>query len=139
MRAARATGARRRTSPEPTRRADAHRLRAVGKTLVTGGNGFIGSAVVRLLAERGDDLRLTRRRRSRDENLAGVEYEAVECDILDRTAVRRALRGVDRVYHCAGLVSIRPADTERVFEVNVRGTRTVLEECLRADVERVVY
>ena len=111
----------------------------MGKTLVTGGNGFIGSAVVRLLAERGDELRLTRRRRSRDENLAGLEYEAVECDILDRQAVRRALRGVDRVYHCAGLVSIRPEDAERVFEVNVRGTRTVLEECLRADVERVVY
>ena len=109
------------------------------KTLVTGGNGFVGSAVTRLLAERGDDLRLTRRRRSRLDNLAGIEYEPVECDILDRSAVRRALRGVDRVYHCAGLVSLSRTDDERVFAVNAQGTRVVLEECLRAGVERVVY
>jgi dihydroflavonol-4-reductase len=110
-----------------------------GKTLVTGGNGFIGSAVVRLLAERGDELRLTRRRRSRLDNLKDLEHESVQCDILDRAAVRRALKGVDRVFHLAGLVSMRPEDSERLFEVNVGGTRTVLEECLRAGVERVVY
>jgi dihydroflavonol-4-reductase len=111
----------------------------VAKTLVTGGNGFLGSAVVRLLAERGDDLKLTRRRRSRLDNVKDVEHESVQCDVLDRTAVRRALRGVDRVFHIAGLVSMRPEDSERLFEVNVGGTRVVLEECLRAGVEQVVY
>jgi dihydroflavonol-4-reductase len=111
----------------------------VGRTLVTGGNGFIGAPVVRLLAERGDDLRLTRRRRSRWENVEGLDVETVECDVLDRMAVRRALKGVDRVFHVAGLASMRPDDDERVFEVNVGGTRMVLEECLRAGVERVVY
>jgi dihydroflavonol-4-reductase len=110
-----------------------------GKTLVTGGNGFLGSAVVRLLAQRGDELRLTRRRRSRLDNLKDLEHESVQCDVLDRPAVRRALKGVDRVFHVAGLVSMRPEDSERLFEVNVNGTRTVLEECLRAGVERVVY
>jgi dihydroflavonol-4-reductase len=59
--------------------------------------------------------------------------------VLDRASVRRALKGVDRVFHLAGLVSMRPEDDERLFEVNVTGTRTVLEECLRAGVERVVY
>jgi dihydroflavonol-4-reductase len=111
----------------------------MGKTLVTGGNGFIGSAVVRLLAERGDELRLTRRARSQVENVEDVEHETVKCDVLERASVRRALRGVDRVFHIAGLVSTRPSDAEALFEVNVRGTRTVLEECLRAEVERVVY
>src|SRR4051795_4314314 len=111
----------------------------VGKTLVTGGNGFIGSAVVRLLASRGDTLRLTRRRRSKLDNLSDVEHEAVQCDGLDRRSARRALKGVDRVFHVAGLVSMRPEDDERLFDVNVGGTRIVLEECLRAGVERVVY
>jgi dihydroflavonol-4-reductase len=111
----------------------------VGKTLVTGGNGFLGSAVVRLLAARGDALRLTRRRRSRLDNVQDVEHESVQCDVLDRAAVRRALKGVDRVFHIAGLVSMRPADDQRLFDVNVGGTKIVLEECLRADVERVVY
>jgi dihydroflavonol-4-reductase len=111
----------------------------VPKTLLTGGNGFIGSHVARLLLERGDDLRMTHRPRARMENVEGLEYESVECDVLDRRAVRRALKGVDRVFHVAGLVSTRPEDEDALYEVNVRGTRTVLEECLRADVERVVY
>jgi dihydroflavonol-4-reductase len=111
----------------------------VPKTLVTGGNGFLGSAVVRLLAARGDALRLTRRKRSKLDNIGGVEHEAVQCDVLDRAAVRRALRGVDRVYHVAGLVSMRQEDSQRLFDVNVGGTRIVMEECLRAGVEKVVY
>jgi dihydroflavonol-4-reductase len=111
----------------------------VPKTLVTGGNGFLGSALVRQLAERGDTLRLTRRRRSKLDNLKDVEHEVVQCDVLDRAAVRRALKGVDRVFHVAGLVSMRRDDSDKLFEVNVGGTRTVLEECLRAGVERVVY
>src|SRR5215212_5218766 len=109
------------------------------KTLVTGGAGFIGSHVVRALAGRGDDLRLTMRDSTKDENLAGLEYESVKCDLLDRRQVRRALRDVDRVFHCAGLTSLRSADAETLFEVNVGGTRNLLEECLRAEVERVVY
>src|SRR5437763_1345258 len=122
----------------PQRSLELTRTRVAG-TLVTGGNGFIGSALVRALADRGDDLRLTLRRRSRVEQLAGLEYERVECDITDRAAVRRAMRGVDRVFHAAGLASLRPADEELLFETNVVGTRTVLEEALRASVERVVY
>lgn len=108
------------------------------RTLVTGGTGLIGSHVVRLLVERGDDVRLATRQGSRLESLEGLDYEAVTCDILDRGAVRRALRGVDRVYHVAGLTSLR-ASAEQLFRVNVTGTRIVLEECLKAGVERVVH
>ena len=89
--------------------------------------------------ERGDELRLAMREDSRLDGIAELDYERVKCDILDRRQVRRALSGVERVFHCAGLTSLRPRDAERVFEVNAIGTRTVLEECLRAEVERVVY
>ena len=54
------------------------------KTLVTGGAGFIGSHVAHALAERGDELRLTVRDSTKEENLAGLEYETVKCDLLDR-------------------------------------------------------
>src|SRR5688500_6218345 len=109
------------------------------KTLVTGGAGFIGSHVTRALADRGDELRLTIRDSTKLENLEGLEHETVKCDLLDRRQVRRALRDVDRVFHCAGMTSLRTSDAERLFEVNVIATRNLLEECLRAGVERVVY
>jgi dihydroflavonol-4-reductase len=111
----------------------------VPKTLITGGAGFIGSHVARALALRGDELRLTVRDATKAENLVGLDYEPVRCDLLDRRQLRRALRDVDRVFHCAGMTSLRRADAERLFEVNVIGTRNLLEECLRAGVERVVY
>jgi dihydroflavonol-4-reductase len=106
-------------------------------TLVTGGTGLIGSHVARALARRGDSLRLTLRSSSRLDNLADLDYEPVRCDLLDRRAVRRALRGVDRVFHVAGHTSLR-ASRRRLDEANVKTTRVVLEESLRAGVERVV-
>ena len=108
-------------------------------TLVTGGSGFIGSHVVRALAERGDELRLLARRRSRLEHLDGVEFERAAGDVTDRRSVRQAMEGVGRVFHVAGTTSMRPQDRRRVFEINVKGTRVVLEEALAAGVERVVH
>ncbi|HVS28020.1 MAG TPA: NAD-dependent epimerase/dehydratase family protein [Solirubrobacteraceae bacterium] len=110
----------------------------MSKTLVTGATGMVGSHVARALAERGDDLRLTMRPDSGRDNLAGLEYEAVTCDILDRRAVRRAMKGVDRVFHIAGTTSLRMRP-ELVYRINVDGTQTVLEEALRAGVASVVH
>jgi dihydroflavonol-4-reductase len=117
----------------------APRLNAVASsTLITGASGLVGSHVARALAERGDDLRLLLRERSRLDNLSDLDYETAAGDILDRRSLRRALKGVDRVFHVAGMTSLR-ASVETLNRVNVEGTRTVLEECLRAGVERVVY
>jgi dihydroflavonol-4-reductase len=111
----------------------------MGVTLVTGGSGFIGSHLVRALAERGDELRLLARRSSSLDHLAGIEFERAYGDVTDRRAVRRATAGVERVFHVAGTTSLRASDRERVFDVNVRGTRVVLEEALGAGVERAVF
>ncbi|HEV2075305.1 MAG TPA: NAD-dependent epimerase/dehydratase family protein [Thermoleophilaceae bacterium] len=111
----------------------------MGKTLVTGASGFIGSHVARRLAERGDDLRITLRDGSSEEALGGLECERVRCDLLDRRAVRRALRDVERVFHVAGQTSLRRRDAELLYRVNVDATRLLMEECLSAGVERVVY
>jgi dihydroflavonol-4-reductase len=107
-------------------------------TLVTGATGFLGSHIARLLVERGDDVRVTVRRDSDLRALEGVELSTVRADVLERRAMRRALRGVDRVFHAAGTTNLR-LPREAVFALNVEGTRIVLEEALRAGVERVVY
>ena len=99
---------------------------------------MVGSHVARQLAQRGDDLKLVLRRTSRRDNLAGLDAKLVVGDLLDRAAVRRAMRGVDRVFHAAGLTSLR-ASPERLYRMNVETTRIVLEEALRAGVERAVF
>jgi dihydroflavonol-4-reductase len=111
----------------------------VGKTLVTGGSGFVGSHVVRALAARGDDLRLLVRRGSSLDHLADLEFERSSGDVLDRRAVTRAVKGADRVFHIAGSTSMLAHQRQKVFDLNVKGTRLVLEESLREGVERVVF
>src|SRR5947209_4364340 len=120
----------------PTARS-AHRLhRDVAGTLLTGATGFIGSHLARLLVQRGDELRVLVRKRSRRGVPTELEVEQVEGDVLDRRAVRRAMRGIERVFHVAGTTSLVQS-RERVFALNVEGTRIVLEEALRAGVQDV--
>jgi dihydroflavonol-4-reductase len=108
------------------------------RTLVTGATGFLGSHVVRLLVRRGDEVRALVRPTSDLHGLAELDVASTRGDVLDRRAVRRALRGVDRVFHVAGTTNLR-LPREETFALNVEGTRIVLEEALRAGVERVVH
>ena len=99
---------------------------------------MIGSHVAGRLLERGDDLRATVREGSRVDSLEGLGVKTVRADIRDRRAVRRALRGAERVFHVAGATNLMLPRAE-AFSLNVEGTRIVLEEALRAGVKRVVY
>ncbi len=110
---------------------------ALSITLVTGATGLVGSHVTRQLVERGDRVRVTVRTGSILDQIEGLDLETARCDILDRQAVRRAMRDVTRVFHVAGLTSLR-AGADALYRVNVDGTKIVLEEALRAGAERVV-
>lgn len=111
----------------------------VAKTLLTGATGFLGSHLARALAARGDELRLLIRRGSNADHLAELDYERATGDVTDRRAVRRAMEGVERVFHVAGRTSLRSRDQAAVFAVNLRGARIVFEEALAAGVERLVH
>jgi dihydroflavonol-4-reductase len=109
------------------------------KTLVTGGSGFIGSAVVLELLRRGQPVRALVRSRQRPGNLAGVDVELVEGDLLDGDSLRRALQGCNRVYHIAAVYANWLPDRSVMLRTNVQGTRNMLQACLESGVERVVY
>jgi dihydroflavonol-4-reductase len=110
----------------------------VGRTLITGASGFIGSRVARLLVARGDEVSVLVRSSSATRLLDGLPLELRRGDICDRRAVRRAMRGIERVFHIAGTTSMT-LPRERAFALNLEGTRIVLEESLRAGVSRAVY
>ena len=96
-------------------------------TLVTGATGFVGSHVARALVARGDTVRATVRANSNLAPLDGLELETSVAELTDRRAVRRALRGVTRVFHVAGSTNLR-ASSEALFDANVVATRVLLEE-----------
>jgi dihydroflavonol-4-reductase len=106
------------------------------KACVTGATGFVGGHVVRLLAERGDDVRATFRDAQRLGRLEGIDAEAVKADVLDRGALRRAVRGCEIVFHAAGRVNSRPAD--QVWKINALSPRLVVEAAAAEGVRRVV-
>ncbi|HWE15458.1 MAG TPA: NAD-dependent epimerase/dehydratase family protein [Solirubrobacteraceae bacterium] len=108
------------------------------RTLVTGATGFIGSHVARLLVQRGDDVHVLVRPGSPTRSIDELDLWVIPGDILDRRSVRRAMRGVDRVFHVAGCADLR-APRAAIMSVAVEGTTIVLEEAARAGVERAVY
>src|SRR5881227_967423 len=99
---------------------------AMPRTLVTGGTGFIGSHVTRLLVARGDEVTVTTRPGSNLAALAGLPLRTVRADVRDRRAVRRAMQGVQRLFHLAGTTHFATS-REEAFALNVEGTRIVLE------------
>ncbi len=106
------------------------------KVLVTGATGFVGAHVVRALSRRGADVRVTYRDPVRLQALAGITYTRTRTDVLDPRAMRRALRGVEILFHVAGYVGSRPV--ERVWELNAHGPVIAVEAAAAEGVQRVV-
>lgn len=106
---------------------------------VTGGTGHIGNALVRLLVSSGDDVRVAVPPGEDLAPLEGLPVDAVEADVRNIDSLREAFGGCDVVYHLAGVVSIWPGDGELLHQINVLGTRNVVNACLETGVRRLVY
>jgi 2-alkyl-3-oxoalkanoate reductase len=107
-----------------------------GPVLVTGGGGFLGTTIVRLLRERGIVVRTLARRRYAHLDELGVEQ--VEAEISDPRAVSHAVSGCDTVFHVAAKAGIWGPYRE-YYRINVEGTKQVIEACRRHSVRRLLY
>ena len=104
--------------------------------LVTGAGGFLGLYVVEQLTARGDRVRALCRGSYPQLDALGVE--TVRADLRDRPAVVDACRGMDAVFHIGGMTGIG-GRWKDYYEINVLGTRHVVEGCLAHGVGRLVY
>lgn len=104
--------------------------------LVTGGSGFIGQHLVAALAARGARVRVLDIR-CPTQMVADVQY--VEGSVLDAAAVRKAVDGVEQVYHLAGLPGMWMPDRQDFHRVNCQGTEIVLAAARAGQVQRFLH
>jgi dihydroflavonol-4-reductase len=107
--------------------------------LVTGGSGFLGSAIVRALLKRGLRVRTLVRSSSPSGNLEGLDCETVIGDLTDEPSLEAALRGVRHLFHAAADYRLWARDPSVILRVNVHGTRNLMRQALSAGVKRIVY
>lgn len=109
------------------------------KALVTGATGFIGFHVARQLKKSGFSVRAIVRKGSDISALKSLDIEPFIGDVRDFSSVCTALKGCRHLYHLAADYRIWVPDPERMYEINVQGTRKVMEAALKTGVEKVVY
>ena len=106
------------------------------KVCVTGATGFVGAHVTRTLVQQGHEVRVVYRNPERLRALNGVDYRRAKADVLDYSAMRRAVRGSEVLFHIAGYVGSHP--TERVWRLNAHAPVVAVEAGAAEGVRRVV-
>jgi dihydroflavonol-4-reductase len=111
------------------------------RVFLTGGTGFIGGEVARLLRARGDQVRALVRTPSKAGQLTELGCELVEGDLSDEDALRTAIKGCSAVIHGAAVyeIGVTASRAEALVDANVRGTERVLGAALAVGVQRAVY
>jgi len=112
------------------------------KILITGGSGFIGSHIVEHYQDKAEEIRvLDNLRTGYRHNLNGLRHTFIEGSITDRELVRKAVEGVDYIFHLAALVSVPEsmAKPGECVDINVHGLLNVLEEASAARVKKLVF
>jgi dihydroflavonol-4-reductase len=109
------------------------------KVFVTGGNGFIGSRVVRKLYDAGYEIRCLLRPSSKVHRIEGIPHEAHYGDILDVDSLASGMEGCGAIVHLASISAWDQIRSPRMREVVVEGTRNVLEAAQDVGGARVVF
>ncbi len=111
----------------------------MNKVLVTGGTGFIGSNLSIYLKNQGIDVRVLRRVNSDLRALEGTTFVFFYGDVLDEGSLRRAFESCNTVIHTAALVTFSRKRREEQFQINVIGTRNVVNACLATGIQRLLH
>ena len=109
------------------------------KAIVTGATGFVGGAVVRALVKSGLDVRVLTRAGADLQNLQNLTVERVEGDLRDPASLRQSLTGCSQLYHVAAHYALWAKDPSVFYDINVTGTKNLLEAARDIGIERIVY
>lgn len=108
------------------------------KVFVTGGTGFIGANLIRLLLQKNYEVRVLIRPESNLENLKNLDIEKVEGCLTDSN-LYQSLKGCQVLFHCAAHYSLWQKDKPLLEQYNILGTRNILAAARQAGIERTIY
>ena len=115
----------------------------MNKVLVTGATGFVGSALVRALLKRGEEVHILVRQKGPDyPNLEGLPVHAHHGEIQSVESLRNAMRGIDTVYHAAAVYQFYPWWRKKepaIYKINVQGTQNILSCAASLGIKKLVY
>lgn len=109
------------------------------KVFVTGGSGFVGGHLLRALVKRGDQVIALKRETSDTRLSRDLDVDWVLGDLLHPASYSSHLRGCSRVFHCAADYRLFSRDPRSLYEVNVEGTRGLMEACLEFEIPKLIY
>ncbi len=104
---------------------------------MTGASGHVGYALLKELVKNGERVRIIIRKDT--EIFDGIDCEKVIGDVTDLASLKKAFKGVDVVYHLAGVIDVNVGNEEIIHKVNVEGTKNVVKACEKRGVRRLVY
>ena len=107
--------------------------------LVTGATGFVGEWLVRKLIENGETVHVLHRKSSNLQPLDGLQFVSKIGDVTDAESVSNACLDVDTVFHLAGVVGYSRQARQQMEDVNVKGTRNVVDAIQTRRKPRLVY
>lgn len=107
--------------------------------LVTGGTGFVGSHIVRVLVEAGHTVRVLHRQSSPLDLIQGLPIEHTIGDVVDSASLERAMQGCNWVFHVAAVADYWRENRVKLYLVNVNGTINVLNAAKHTGVRRVIF
>jgi len=109
------------------------------KIFITGGDGFLGSNLVRVLLDRGHELRILVQAGRETNTLNGLKLELVEGDLLNLESLKTAAKDSEAIFHLAASTSIWPSRSEIVNKINIEGTQNILQLAKDLNVKKLVY
>lgn len=109
------------------------------KSLVTGANGFIGSAVTRCLLAAGHEVRCLIRPGSDRSNIDGLPIEISEGDLRDIGSLKRAITNCENLFHLAADYRLWVPNPDTMYDINVKGTQTLILAAAEAGLRRIIY
>lgn len=102
--------------------------------LVTGATGFLGVRIVKVLLEEGKKVRVFVR-----QDYVENRVEIIKGDLLDVDSIHKAIQGVDVVFHTASFISWNPNDTQKLYDINVKANKEIIETCKTYHVSKLIY